>query len=88
MLLLDEGVSAAGEKIKPMQSRLSSLIESLTNIAVGYLVAVGSQIVIFPWFGIQCSTATNFKMGMWFTGVSLVRSYVLRRWFAGRTEKR
>lgn len=67
-----------------MQSRRSSLIESLANIAIGYLVAVGSQIVIFPMYGLKCETATNFKIGCWFTIVSLVRSYVLRRWFAGR----
>lgn len=69
-----------------MQSRRHSFIESLTNIAIGYLVAVGSQIVIFPMYGIECRPADNFIIGLWFTGVSLVRSYLLRRWFAKRTE--
>jgi hypothetical protein len=38
-------------------------------------------VVIFPWFGIHIPLSTNFKIGAWFTLISLVRSYVLRRVF-------
>lgn len=64
-----------------MQSRKGSLIESLANIAIGYGVAVGAQMVIFPMFGIHIDHADNFAIGALFTIVSLVRSYVLRRLF-------
>jgi hypothetical protein len=71
-----------------MQPRIESLIESLANIAVGYLVAVGSQMLVFPMFGIDVPTRTNFLIGLWFTGISLVRSYALRRVFNWRLQRR
>lgn len=66
------------------QTRLGSLIESLMNIAIGYGVAFLSQIVVFPLFDIHVSLETNLWIGAWFTVISLVRSYVIRRWFNGR----
>ena len=63
------------------QSRRRSMIESVANVAVGYLVAVGSQVVIFPMFGIDVPLRSNFLIGLWFTGISLARSYCLRRVF-------
>ena len=35
------------------QSRLMSLVESVANVIVGYGVAVVTQILIFPIFGLQ-----------------------------------
>ena len=63
------------------QSRLMSLVESIANVIVGYGVAVATQILIFPVFGLQTTLAQNLKMGAVFTIVSLVRSYALRRLF-------
>ena len=64
-----------------MQSRWMSLVESLTNIAVGYGLAVLTQIVVFPLFGLQASLGENLLIGGIFTVVSLVRSFALRRIF-------
>ena len=64
-----------------MQSRKHSIIESCTNIIIGYFVALGSQLVIFPAFGVHVSFKTNLWIGAWFTLVSLVRSYIVRRAF-------
>ena len=69
------------------QTRLSSLIEALMNVAIGYGVAVLSQIAIFPMFGIHVSITTNLWIGAWFTVISLVRSYVIRRWFNARLHR-
>lgn len=63
------------------QSRTMSLVESIANVIVGYGVAVLTQIVVFPWFGIEVGLADNMKIGMVFVGVSLVRGYLLRRLF-------
>ena len=65
------------------QTRTGSLIESLANNAVGYGVAIVSQVVVFPQFGIHVPLSTNLWIGAWFTVISLVRSYVIRRWFNG-----
>lgn len=66
-----------------MQTRLQSAIESVANVLVGYLVALASQLVVFPMFGIDIPLSSNLAIGAWFTVISLVRSYVLRRWFNG-----
>jgi len=63
------------------QSRLMSLVESVANVIVGYCVAVATQILIFPIFGLHTTLAQNLKMGAVFTVVSVTRSYVLRRLF-------
>lgn len=65
------------------QSKFESAIESCANVAVGYLVALASQIAIFPLFDIYVPLTSNLAIGAWFTVISLVRSYVLRRWFNG-----
>jgi len=63
------------------QSRLMSLIEATTNVIVGYCVAVMTQILIFPIFGLQTTLGQNLAMGGIFTIVSLLRSFALRRLF-------
>ncbi|MBA3591653.1 hypothetical protein [Methylibium sp.] len=65
------------------QSRFHSAVESCANVAVGYAVALLSQLAIFPMFGIHVPLSTNLAIGAWFTVISLVRSYVIRRWFNG-----
>jgi len=63
------------------QSRLMSLVESVANVVVGYGVAVLTQILIFPIFGLHTTLAQNLKMGAIFTIVSIARSFALRRVF-------
>ena len=63
------------------QSRLMSLVESIANVVVGYGVAVVTQILIFPVFGLHTTLAQNLKMGAIFTIVSIARSFALRRVF-------
>lgn len=63
------------------QSRLMSLAESVANVIVGYGVAVVTQILIFPFFGLHTTLAQNLKMGAVFTVVSIARSFALRRLF-------
>lgn len=63
------------------QSRIMSLVESVANVAVGYGVAVVTQILIFPIFGLHTTLAQNLKMGAIFTIVSIARSFALRRVF-------
>lgn len=63
------------------QSRLMSLVEAVANVIVGYGIAVVTQILIFPVFGLHTTLAQNLKMGAVFTVVSLARSFALRRLF-------
>jgi hypothetical protein len=63
------------------QSRAMSLVESITNVIVGYGVAVVTQILIFPVFGLHTTLAQNLKLGGIFSAISILRSFLLRRFF-------
>jgi hypothetical protein len=58
-----------------------SLVESLTNVVVGYAIAVTTQAAVFPLFGLYTSLSDNLALGCVFTIVSVIRSYLLRRVF-------
>lgn len=64
-----------------MQSKLSSFMESIVNVMIGFFVALISQILVFPFFGIYVDIWNGAGLAAVFTGISLVRSYVVRRVF-------
>lgn len=64
-----------------MQSKLESFIESLLNTIIGYLIALVTQIIFYPMFGIHVEFHDQLSLALLFTCVSLVRSYVIRRYF-------
>jgi len=63
------------------QSRTMSLLEAATNVVVGYALAIATQIVVLPWFGIEMGLTEHLTIGLAFLGVSLVGGYLLRRMF-------
>ena len=65
------------------QSRLMSLVEAIANVVVGYGVAVLTQLVVFPWFGLPADVDDALAIGGIFTAVSVARSFALRRIFRG-----
>ena len=69
------------------QTRLGSLIEAGINTAIGFVVALASQIVVFPMVGIHVPISTNLEVGAWFTVISVARSYIIRRWFNARLHR-
>jgi hypothetical protein len=60
------------------QSRAMSFLEAIANVVIGYTVAVLTQILIFPMFGLHTSLGQNLKLGVAFTVVSILRSFALR----------
>jgi hypothetical protein len=58
-----------------------SLVEAVANVVVGYALAVGVQILVFPLFGLDATLRQSLAIGALFTLVSLVRGYVMRRAF-------
>lgn len=64
-----------------MQTKLQSIVETLVQTAIGYTVAITSQLLIFPFFGIDISFSENLLIGVWFTIISIARGYVVRRVF-------
>lgn len=71
-----------------MQSRIESFIEQLISTAFGFIIALLSQLIIFPMYEIHIPIQTNLAITAWFTIVSIVRSYIVRRLFNYRTIKK
>lgn len=66
-----------------MQSKLGSFVEACANIAVGFMINFTANMIVLPWFGFDITASKAFGIGIVFTVISLVRSYVIRRWFNG-----
>lgn len=65
-----------------MQSRLGSLVEAFVNVLIGFGINFAMNLVILPKAGLPMpSISQNFEIGLWFTIVSIIRSYAIRRWF-------
>ena len=64
-----------------MQSRLGSGVEAITNVLVGFGLALAAQLVLFPLAGITVPLGTHLGLCAMFTVLSLARSYLLRRVF-------
>jgi hypothetical protein len=71
-----------------VQSRLMSLVEAGANVVVGFMVALATQLVVFPVFGLEATLGQNLAIGGVFTAVSVVRSYLLRRAFEALRARR
>lgn len=63
------------------QTRLQSLIEALVNVAIGMVISVLLSLVVYPDFGHAFTLAQNIGITVIFTVASILRSYVVRRWF-------
>lgn len=71
------------------QSRLASLVEVVTNMVVGFAVSVYAQAVIFPMYGFSTLTITqNVQIVAIFTVISMIRSYLVRRFFNWLTARK
>jgi len=64
-----------------MQTRRHSLIESCANVAIGFLVSLVATATVLPAAGVQTSLRQNVGITAAFTAISIVRSYLVRRWF-------
>lgn len=63
------------------QSRRMSFLESAVNIVVGFWLAVGVQILVFPVFGLTIPISHDLAIAGIFTITSIARSYCIRRAF-------
>ena len=63
------------------QSPLMSLIEAIANVLAGFVLAVATQLILFPILGLHPSLAQSLRIGLIFTLLSILRSFALRRLF-------
>ena len=64
-----------------MQSKKESFIETLTSVFVGWLIGVILNMLVLPLFDYDVSLTDGVLISIIFTAVSVVRSYVVRRFF-------
>jgi len=63
------------------QSKLGSVVETLASVASGFVIAVITQLIMFPFFNVHVTLNDNLKMTLIFTIVSIIRGYYVRRFF-------
>lgn len=59
------------------------MIEALTNTAIGFGINLVANMTILPALGFPLNLGQGLLIGVFFTAISVARSYVLRRWFQG-----
>jgi hypothetical protein len=69
------------------QTRLSSLIEAVINVAIGFVVSLLLTALVLPAYGHHVTFAQNLQITAIFTVASIARSYAVRRWFNARIHR-
>ena len=69
-----------------MQTKRQSAIESLTSTTIGIIIGIVLNVTILPIFGYPVSLSDGLWISVIFTAVSIIRSYIIRRWFNSKGE--
>lgn len=68
------------------QSKKQSVIESITNTIIGLLTSFIIQLIIYPILKIPVSISQNVTITIVFFLVSVLRGYLIRRFFNKKTK--
>jgi hypothetical protein len=63
------------------QSKKGSFIEAWANVLIGFGISMVANIIILGAYGYHLGVGQQFKLTLWFTAISIARSYLLRRLF-------
>lgn len=69
------------------QTRWGSFVEAWINVFIGFWINYFANLLIFPLFGFHITLTENFVMGLLYTGISVARSYLIRRYFDERIHR-
>ncbi|ESQ85382.1 hypothetical protein AEAC466_04375 [Asticcacaulis sp. AC466] len=67
------------------QSRIDSFMEAITNTAVGFTISLCVQLIVAHIYHLPISIGDNLVIVGIFTVVSIIRQYVVRRLFDGKS---
>ena len=70
-----------------LQTKRQSLIETLTNVAIGYLISFIANMLVLPLFGYNINLTDGVLISIIFTIISIVRGYFIRRFFNSKEKK-
>jgi putative Mn2+ efflux pump MntP len=63
------------------QTRIESFFEAITHAVFGAATGLLAQLVVFPAVGVRVRMSQNLVILAAFTGISIARTYVVRRFF-------
>lgn len=67
---------------KGTQTIWASIVEAKANIAIGYAINATANVILLPLFGWDdLSVGKAILLGLPYTLISIVRQFVIRRWF-------
>lgn len=66
------------------QSVRESIMEAWTNVAIGFGINYVANLLVLPLAGLAVTPGGAFWIGCIFTGISVCRSFVIRRWYNWR----
>jgi hypothetical protein len=64
-----------------MQSKKESFKESLINTFIGFTISLAATFLVLPLFGIHSTALKNLGITICFTVISILRGYLIRRYF-------
>lgn len=64
------------------QTRFMSCVETITSLAIGFAVSMAINAVVMPVYGFHPTVTDNVQITVIFTAASVLRSYIIRRFFA------
>ena len=73
--------------LENMQSRFESFLEANINTFSGFMVSYILAYTVLPLYGAEQSHIASFQITMIFTVASLLRNYIIRRYFNKRKIK-
>ena len=65
-------------------SKKKSLLETIVDIIIGYVISTGLNFIILPFYATEISNSDFIGMmqiGVWYMVVAIVRKYAFRRLF-------
>ena len=79
--------AAFADSIHGGQTIKESMYESWVNIGIGFSINYAANLIVLPLAGLPVTAGGAFYIGVIFTGISVVRSFVIRRIFNARLTK-
>lgn len=71
-----------------VQSKRDSFIEAIVNTLIGFTITCLVSPFIYWISGVEIKMGQIGIVTFWFTMVSVLRNYFIRRWFNGKIYKR
>lgn len=70
-----------------MQTRLESFIEANINTFIGFIISYILAYTVLPLYGVERSLWISFQITIIYTIVSIIRNYIIRRFFNKKQRK-